>query len=87
VNSSSKELWVNCFCAIREIALFRSNLTLLAIRKRLGLCGLQDPQSLVDFETDEPVKASRIFLLPILRGTVGLVLMACYANISNDEWL
>jgi len=36
LNSSSKELWINCFCAIREIALFRSNLTLLAIRKRLS---------------------------------------------------
>lgn len=37
VNSGSKELRINCFCAIREIALFRSNLTLLAIRKRLSL--------------------------------------------------
>jgi hypothetical protein len=86
LNSSSKELWVNCFCAIREIALFRSNLTLLAIRKRLSLCGVEVPQSLVDFETDEPVKASRIFLLLIQRGTVGLVLMVCYSNTSNGEW-
>jgi len=86
MNSSSKELWINCFCASRELALFRSNLTLLAVRKKKGLCGVEAPQSHSDFETDEPVKASRIFLLLIQRGTVGLVLTASYANISNDEW-